>query len=132
VLRKRMDQGGPFEAVVRSLVYIAKGETCVDARSFQMLRRILHEYPDITLARYKAAVREQWALLTIDEQAAVRSLPHLLPPEAADCRRMFEIIRSIRTAAGELGGEAKHRLDEVEALFNVNAGASTAQEVAHA
>jgi len=132
VLRKRMDQGGPFEAVVRSLVYIAKGETCVDARSFEMLRRILHEYPDITLARYKAAVREQWALLTIDEQAAVRSLPHLLPPEAADCRRMFEIIRSIRTAAGELGGEAKHRLDEVEALFNVNAGASTAQEVAHA
>jgi pimeloyl-ACP methyl ester carboxylesterase len=139
MLRKRMDQGGPFEAIVRSLAYVAMGEASVDARSFKMLRRILEEYPHITLANYKAAVREQWALLTIDEQAAIRSLPHLLPPDSADRRKMFEIIRSIRTAAGELQGEAQRRLDEVEALFDLNAGSlmatpspSKPQEAAHA
>ena len=56
-LRTTMDQGGPLEAVVRALVYIAMGQRSVDARSFEVLRRILKAHPDITLARYKAIVR---------------------------------------------------------------------------
>jgi hypothetical protein len=116
-----MDQGGPLEAVVRALVYIAKGQKSVDARSFEMLRRILKEYPNITLARYKAVVREQWAMLTIDEQSALEALPRLLPRDAAKRRAMFEKIREIRTAAGELEGEAKRRFEEVRRLFNIEA-----------
>jgi hypothetical protein len=125
-LRNEMDQGGPLEAIVRSLIYIAAGEARVDARSFGMLRRILDEYPHITLPRYKAVVREQWAMLTIDEEAAMRSLPRLLPPDPSDRRKMFDIIRSIRTAAGELEGEPKRRLDEVEGLFELNAAPAMA------
>src|SRR5215471_10256683 len=116
-----MEQGGPLEAVVRALVYIAKGQKSVDARSFEVLRRILKEYPNITLAHYKAVVREQWAMLTIDERASSEALPKLLPPDPAKRRAMFEKIREIRTAAGELQGEAKRRFEEVRRLFNLEA-----------
>ena len=116
-----MDQGGPLEAVVRSLVHLAKGQKSVDARSFEVLRRTLKEYPNITLAHYKAVVREQWAMLTIDEQAALEALPKLLPSDPAKRRAMFEKIREIRTAAGELEGEAKRRFEEIRRLFNLEA-----------
>src|SRR6185369_9856596 len=96
-LRATMEQGGPLEAVVRALVYIAKGQRSVDARSFEVLRRTLKEYPEITLAHYKAVVRQQWAMLTIDEKAALEALPKLLPGDATKRRAMFEKIREIRT-----------------------------------
>ena len=48
----------------------------------------------------------------------MKALPRLLPADAAARRTLFEEIRAIRTAAGELDGEAKRRLDEMEALFN--------------
>jgi hypothetical protein len=121
LLLATMDRGGPLEAVVRALVYIAKGQKSVDARSFEVLRRTLKEYPNITLAHYKAVVREQWAMLTIDEQAALEALPKLLPSDPAKRRAMFEKIREIRTAAGELGGEAKRRFEEIRRLFDIEA-----------
>jgi hypothetical protein len=116
-LRATMDHGGPLEAVVRAVVYIAKGQKSVDARSFEALRRILKEYPHVTLPHYKAVVRTQWAMLTIDEVAAMKALPKLLPRSAAKRRAMLQMIKSIRTAAGELEGEAKHRLNKVQQLF---------------
>lgn len=121
-----MEGGGPLEAVVRAMVYIAKGQKSVDARSFEVLRKILKEYPDITLAHYKAVVREQWAMLTIDEEAALKALPKLLPTDAAKRRALFEKIREIRTAAGELEGEAKRRFEEIRSLFNIEVRPSAA------
>ena len=88
--RTTMDQGGPFEAEVRALVYIAMGQRSIDARSFEILRRALKAHPDITLARYKAIVREQWARLTIDQEAALKALPQLLPADADDA---LQIVR---------------------------------------
>jgi pimeloyl-ACP methyl ester carboxylesterase len=119
--RTTMDDGGPLEAEVRALVYIAMGQRSIDARSFEVLRRILKAHPEITLARYKAIVREQWARLTIDKDAALKALPRLLPADAKARWKLFEEIRAIRTAAGELDGEAKRRLDEMEVLFDVAA-----------
>lgn len=130
VLRTTMDAGGPLEAVVRALVYIAMGQQSVDARSFEVLRGILKAHPDITLARYKAVVREQWARLTIDQEAALQALPQLLPPDAESRRGLFKQFRAIRAAAGELDGEAKRRMDEMESLFEigpVSAPAATRQ-----
>jgi hypothetical protein len=116
--RARMDQGGPLEAIVRALVYVAEGQDLVDARSFETTRKILKEYPHVSLAHFKSVVRDQWTILRIDEEAALRSLPKLLPASAADRRKMFDIVKAIRTGAGELAGEAKRRLDQIERLFN--------------
>ena len=40
-----MDQGGPLEAAVRALLYIAMGQPAIDARSFEVLRRTLQGVP---------------------------------------------------------------------------------------
>jgi hypothetical protein len=126
-LRAAMDEGGPLEAIVRALVYIAKGQESVDARSFEVLRRTLQEHPNITLAHYKAVVREQWAMLTIDEAAAMKALPKLLPSDASKRRAMLEKIKDIRTAAGELEGEAKRRMVYVQELFEIKSSPTPAR-----
>jgi pimeloyl-ACP methyl ester carboxylesterase len=126
-LRATMDHGGPLEAAVRALVYIAMGQGAIDARSFETLRRTLKQFPKITLAHYKAVVREQWAMLTLDEAAALKALPKLLPAEQATRRAIFEMIKEIRSASGEPEGEAKRRLHEVEELFQLKASAVPAR-----
>jgi len=118
-LRSKMGEGGPLEAAVRASVYIAMGQQVVDARSFETLRRLLEAHPEITLSHYKEVIRTQMAMLTIDQKAALESLPALLPPDADARRSLFESIKTIRTAAGELDGEAKRRLDEMEAIFGI-------------
>jgi len=120
-LRATMDQGGAFEAAVRALIYVLRGQDAVDARSFQMLRRILEAHPEITLARFKATAREQWAKLTIDQEAAISALPRLLPTDGEARRQLFAEVRAVATAAGELDGEAQRRLREIEAMFDVGA-----------
>ena len=69
----------------------------------------------------EAIVREQWARLTIDQDGALKALPQLLPRDAGARRDLFEEIKAIRTAAGELDGEAKRRLDEMEVAFDIGA-----------
>jgi hypothetical protein len=58
-------------------------------------------------------------MLTIDEAGAMKALPKLLPSDAATRRAMFEKIRDIRTAAGELEGEAKRRMAYLQELFDI-------------
>ena len=120
-LRSTMDRGGELEAAVRALVYIAEGQRFADARSFEILRRIAKAYPDVTFARYKAVVREEWAKLVLDEEAALEALPRLLPADAAQRSEMFEKIRAIAVAAGDLDAEAHRRLCQMEALFSAKA-----------
>jgi hypothetical protein len=118
-LRTTMSEGGPLEAAVRAGLYIAGGQHAIDARTFEILRRTLKAHPEIPLDHFKAVVRDQWARLVIDERAAMQSLPRLLPADADARRAMFDEIRAIITATGELEGEAKRRLDEMKVLFEV-------------
>jgi hypothetical protein len=56
-------------------------------------------------------------MLMIDQKAALEALPSLLPEDAEARRNLLGHIEAIRTAAGELEGEAKRRLDEIEAIL---------------
>ena len=122
-LRSTMDQGSELEAAVRALIYIAEGQRFVDARSFEILRRASKAYPHVTFDLYKAVVHEEWAKLAVDCEAALEALPQLLPADAAERAKLFENIRAIAVAAGDLAPEANRRLCEMEALFNTKAWA---------
>ncbi len=124
-LRKTMGEGDRLDAVVRALVYVALGEKAIDARSFEVLRRLLKAHPEISLARYKDVLRRQWAMLTIDQEAALEALPRLLPDDAEARAKLFEQVKAIRTAAGALDGEARRRLDEMEVLFRTGSRSAT-------
>jgi hypothetical protein len=116
-LRATMADGGPLEAVVRAGLYVAEAQHAIDAHTFEVLRRILKAHPDISLAHFKAVVREQWARLVVDEKAALRALPQLLPADAAARRALCDEIRETCAAIGEPEGETKRRLDEMKNLF---------------
>jgi hypothetical protein len=125
-LRTTMADGGPLEAMVRAGLYTAEGQHAIDARTFEVLRHTLKAHPEITLARFKAVVLEQWSMLVIDEKAALQALPRLLPADADERRALFDRIRMVSTAAGELEGEARRRLDEMKVLFEIGACAPAA------
>jgi pimeloyl-ACP methyl ester carboxylesterase len=117
-LRRTLGQGGPLEAAVRAHIYVVMGQKSIDARSFEVLRRILKAHPDITLARYKVIVRQQWAMLIIDQKAALETLPRLLPADANERRQLFDAMRAVITVAGEPDGEAKRRFEEIKVVFD--------------
>jgi hypothetical protein len=124
-LLSTMAVGGPLEAMVRAGLYIVAKQHAIDARTFEFLRRTVKAHPEITLAYFKEVVREQWARLVVDEKAALRALPQLLPADAATRRELFEHIRMICTVTGELEGEAKRRLEEINGLFEAGPSAAS-------
>ena len=49
--------------------------------------------PRLTLAEFKALVREQYFMLLIDEEAALAAIPSLLPPTSRSGARRFALLR---------------------------------------
>ena len=75
----RIGEGGLREAALRSLLYVLMPQRTTDERTFNMLQRIREERGgDLTLAEFRAALREQALMLLLDQGRALESLPHLL------------------------------------------------------
>jgi len=68
-LKSHIPLGGLREAVVRALIYVGLGRGSVDERGFESLRRLRSRYGDMPLSEFKRLVREQFAMLLIDQQA---------------------------------------------------------------
>jgi len=116
-LKGRVAEGNVLDAAARIVVYIAKSHHRVDARCFDALRRLSAAHPDITLVHFKEALREQWAILAIDERAAIDALPQLLPTDAAERRALLDEVKSVVAAAGSVDAEVQRRLREIEQLL---------------
>jgi hypothetical protein len=101
-LRSRISIGGAREAIVRALIYIGMGRGAVDERGFEMARRIRESHGDMSFGEFKAMVREQAYILSIDEDVALRAIPDLLPDEPNTRRAAFSLITQILGARGEL------------------------------
>jgi hypothetical protein len=115
-LRGRVAEGGALDAAARIVVYVSQAQNRVDGRGFDALLRLLAAHPDVTLARFKEALREQWAILAIDERAAINSLPQLLPANASERRTLLDEVKSIFAAAHGGDAEVQRRLREIEQL----------------
>ncbi|MBV8070192.1 MAG: DUF3141 domain-containing protein, partial [Acidobacteriaceae bacterium] len=116
-LKGRIAEGSPLDAAARALVYITKAERHVDERTFQALRDLSQAHPEVPPADFKNALREQWAILTIDERGAIETLPKLLPPDAAQRRVLLDKVEAIVTAAGNLNADGRSRLNEIRDIF---------------
>ena len=56
----------------------------------------------LTLAAFKALIREQYFMLLIDEEAALAAIPGLLPEAIEDRRAAFATLREVLEARGAL------------------------------
>jgi Protein of unknown function (DUF3141) len=116
-LKSQIATGGLREAVVRALIYIGLGRRSVDERGFEVVRRLRTRYGDMPLSEFKALVREQFAMLLIDQQAALAAIPSLLPADAKTRSEAFDAVRQVKAASGEISAEDEKRLNEIGRLF---------------
>ena len=131
-LKARMAVGGLNAATVRALVYVGKYRGAVDVRGFEIVRRLRREpsiAPRLSLAEFKALLREQFYLLLIDQEAALAAIRKMLPDDAASRQRMLDIIKRVLTACGPLDGEDQARLARITRLFELDDAAAGAENV---
>lgn len=125
-LRSRISTGGPRAAVIRGLLHAGMPRAAVDERGFDLTRRIREAHGDLSLADFKALVRDQFNILLIDQRSALAAIPGMLPADAEVRRKGVDLIRQILFARGELSAEDKKRTAEVAALFGVDEAGSVA------
>ena len=126
-LRARIQVGGIRAVVVRALIYVGMKRAAVDERGFEMTRRIRKAHGDMPISEFKTLVREQFALLLLDEAAALAAIPAMLPVDKGTREKAYELIREVLGAVGDLSAEDKTRLDEVASLFDLDGNAARAR-----
>jgi len=123
-LKSHIPLGGLREAIIRALIYVNLGRGSVDERGFETVRRLRNRYGDMPLSEFKTLVREQFAMLLIDEKAALAALPSLLPADDAIRSEGFNAIRQVLAACGDASAEDKKRLSEIGRLFGIGEGSA--------
>jgi hypothetical protein len=121
-LETRYVAGGTPEAMARALIYVRLPEGSVDERGFWMIMALRDARPAEerrSLAELKAIVKEQFLLVTLDEERAIDTLPALLPRSVEKRRAALDALRRILIARGSLSEEARSRLQRVERLFDL-------------
>ena len=63
--------------------------------------------------------REQYLLLRLDEERALRAIPRLLPDEAQQRAAGWKAVQDVLGASGALPAEGRRRLQRIEELFAV-------------
>jgi pimeloyl-ACP methyl ester carboxylesterase len=131
-LKSKVPAGGLRAATLRALLFAGMARKAVDERGFEIVRRIRSaqkDMPSLTLADFKALVREQFLMLLIDEEAALAAIPSMLPPEPETRRKAFELIKELLSARGELTETDKERLARIAKLFEVESGLGSAGNI---
>jgi hypothetical protein len=124
-LRSHMSMGGMREALIRGLVYAGMARGSVDERGFEMVRRIRQKHGEMSLASFKAIVREQFLMLLVDTEAALAAIPAMLPDDVKVRRQAFEMIKEVLGAGGNLSADDENRLQRVARLFDIDGNPST-------
>ena len=119
-LKSRIPIGGLREAVIRGLLSAGMTRAAIDERGFELTRRIRQAHGDIPLSDFKALVREQFNMLLIDQEGALRAIPAMLPSDAEERRKAFDLIKQVLGARGEMSPEDEKRMSEVTRLFDVD------------
>ncbi len=118
-LRDHMTRGGLAEGMIRALLWVGMARDAVDERGFAAIRRIRDAHPchrQMSLADFKGLVRAQYLMLTIDEEAALRAIPGLMPKSAEERQTAFDAVSTVIGATGDAPAD---RLARVAALFGL-------------
>jgi Protein of unknown function (DUF3141) len=129
-LKSRIPVGGLREAVIRALVYAGMARAAVDERGFEIARRIRRAHNDMPLATFKALVREQFAMLLLDTEAALAAIPSMLPADLDTRLAAFDLVKQVMAARGELSAEDKKRMGVIARLFGADERSVTTPNLA--
>jgi hypothetical protein len=74
----------------------------------------------LSLADFKALVRDQFLILLAEPTASLAAIPSMLPPEAQPRERALDLLRKVLSSHGQMDGETAERMKRVEALFRTD------------
>jgi hypothetical protein len=120
-LERRFEVGGLPEAIVRSIIHVRLPEGEIDERGFAALQALRRAQPTnrrLTFGEVKALFRDQYLLIRLDEERAVRAIPRLLPDNEPQRRAAWTAVRDVLAARGELPDEGRRRLERLQQLFD--------------
>jgi pimeloyl-ACP methyl ester carboxylesterase len=120
-LKSRIAAGDVRHGAIRALLYVGMPRGSVDERGFEAIRRMRADQDEVkrpTLAEFKALVREQYSILLLDQEAAVASIPALIPGAEAR-RKTLAAVRDVLRAAGEIDGQVAERLNQITRLLGL-------------
>jgi pimeloyl-ACP methyl ester carboxylesterase len=123
-LKSRIKSGGLREGLLRAAIYIGMSHGSLDERTVEAVRRIRLNQDastQLSLAEFKAMVREQYLMLLVDEEAALAALPALLPADRVERQKAFSTLREVLGARGHMIQAAQERLQKIAHLFDVDA-----------
>ncbi len=83
----------------------------------------------MTLAEFKATVRDQYFMLLIDEEAALAAIPDLLPDSLEERRALLAGLRELVTVTGPLPEEGAARLERVAGRFELDRPATPPRQL---
>jgi len=131
-LKSKIPSGGLRECMIRGLLYVGASRGMVDERSLEALRRVRADDSGsrLTLAEFKALVREQFFMLLLDQEASLAAIPKMLPQNAEARRKGLATIRDVLSASAAISGEAAKRLARITELFGATEE-STSQAIAN-
>jgi len=119
-LERRFETGHQAEAALRALIYVNKPNGSFDERGFTMAKSFHSAQPSEErrpIGEIKQMIKEQFLLVALDEERAIRAIPKLLPKSAEKRRASLEAVHSVIDARGTLPKDAKRRLERVDQLF---------------
>lgn len=114
-LRGRMTAGGPLEGIVRMVVFQGKAEGIADHRRFRFIQRMKEKHTHarvLSRETLKSIVRDQMGMLLIDEEAALKALPSLIPEDQR--AEALALVREIAEVTGEPSPATEERLHRLE------------------
>jgi len=95
----KMEVGGMEEATVRALLFVLRGERRFDERVAAAFRRLSELKAHLPLADLKRIVLDQAALLHIDQEQAIQSLP-ILVPRVRDRTELLQLVTELVDVVG--------------------------------
>ncbi len=113
----KLTTGGFNEALSRAVLYVTASEQMFDQRCALALNVARKELMHLSLAAFKATVREQFFVLQLEPERAVETLRSLVPQ--ADARaKLLKAVRAIVGAAGPLKAAERERLDRLSLVLD--------------
>lgn len=118
-LKDSMDKGRPRDAILRAILYVRLPECTPDERGFEMLNQIRKtQAEDLGVQELKDLIRDQFFMLMIDEEKAIKAIPALIKGHEDKAEQMLEIVRKVVTAKGALSKPLEKRFADVAKFFS--------------
>jgi pimeloyl-ACP methyl ester carboxylesterase len=131
-LKAKIGAGGLREALVRALVYVGKERGGFDERGFEAVRRLRAEKggaQQLSLAGFKALIREQYLVLLIDEEAALAAIPALMRDSGGQRAEALQQLKEVLSVKHELTPSEQERFRRITKLFNSDPEAAASGKV---